>query len=329
MADPLVSIITPSYQQADYLDATIQSVLRQEGVTMEYLIVDGGSTDGSQEIIETYADQVDWWVSEPDQGQAHAINKGFRKAAGDILAWINSDDLYLPDAVSQAVEILSADRDLGMVYGNAVSADQEGRLLNHLKFGDRKVEDFLKFKMICQPAVFMRRGVVEQVGYLDQSYQFLLDHHLWINIARITKIRHVNKTWAVSRYHPEAKNVYLAEKCGEEAYRILEWAQTKPDLAPLIDKHSRKIWGGAHQLNARYLLDSQKNWKAFLLYLRAVWSWPPLFLGSWKRVIFSGLSVVGLGFLRDWYNLWQRRSQPNLQDHPDLEDWPGIQSGTQ
>ena len=324
MPKPLVSIVTPSYQQADYLEATIQSVLNQEKVEIEYLIVDGGSRDGSREIIKTYEDALAWWVSEPDRGQADAINKGFRRSSGEILAWLNSDDLYLPKAVQHAVKVLDADPELGMVFGNAVSADQSGRLINYLRFGDRNLEDFLRFKMICQPAVFMRREIVEMVGYLDSSYEFLLDHHLWIRIARKTKIRHVDETWAVSRYHPEAKNVYLAEKCGEEAYRILKWAKTKPDLAPLIAKHGRKIWGGAHQLNARYLLDSEKNHEAFLHYIKAVRSWPPLFKESWKRIIFSGLSLLGFGFLRDWYNFWQRKSRPKLPKIKDNQKWPGL-----
>ena len=119
---PLVSIITPSYNQVRYLEDTIQSVLQQDYPNIEYIIVDGGSTDGSLEVIERYKDKLAWWVSEPDQGQADAINKGFRKATGEIIAWLNSDDLYLPGTISSAVEVFQNNPKAGVIYGNALSA---------------------------------------------------------------------------------------------------------------------------------------------------------------------------------------------------------------
>ena len=130
---PLVSIITPSYNQVQYLEDTIQSVIQQDYPNIEYFVVDGGSTDGSLEIIERYKNKLAWWVSEPDQGQADAINKGFRKASGEIIAWLNSDDLYLPGAISSAVELFHENPTSGVIYGDAVSADANGRLLNELR----------------------------------------------------------------------------------------------------------------------------------------------------------------------------------------------------
>ncbi len=126
---PLVSIVTPSFNQAKFLEQTILSVLEQEYPHLEYIIVDGGSTDGSQDIIQRYAARLAWWVSEPDQGQTDAINKGFNRAQGEIYAWLNSDDTYLPGAVLEAVEYLRAHPEAGMVYGDANLTDEKGEII--------------------------------------------------------------------------------------------------------------------------------------------------------------------------------------------------------
>ena len=122
----LVSIVTPSYNQSRFIEDTIRSVLSQDYPQIEYMIVDGGSTDGSVEIIKRYEDQLAWWVSERDQGQTDAINKGFARATGDILAWLNSDDTYEPGAVSAAVKYLQEHPEVGMVYGDCNYIDENG-----------------------------------------------------------------------------------------------------------------------------------------------------------------------------------------------------------
>jgi glycosyltransferase involved in cell wall biosynthesis len=127
---PRVSIITPSYNQASFLEETICSVLEQDYANLEYIIVDGGSKDGSVEIIRRYESQLAWWVSEPDQGQTDALNKGFGMASGDILAWLNSDDTYLPGAISGAVEYLMSHPEAGLVYGDANLVDENGTVIS-------------------------------------------------------------------------------------------------------------------------------------------------------------------------------------------------------
>ncbi len=300
-----VSIITPSYNQAEYLGQTLRSVIQQAYPNLEYIVVDGGSTDGSVEIIRRYEEHLAWWVSEPDRGQADAINKGLRRASGEIVAWLNSDDLYAPGAVAQAVQVFQNHPEVGLVYGNAVTFDQGGHPLNDLEFGDWGLEGLLAFRIICQPAVFMRRTRLVEAGYLDESYHFLLDHHLWLRIARLAPTLHVPQVWAFARHHSQAKNVAQAAAFGEEAYRLLDWAMTQPDLRKRISPHRREILAAAHRFNARYLLDGGQAGPALKSYLRSLLAHPPTALQEWHRMLFSAISLVGLGSLGRWY--YQRK----------------------
>ncbi|MCJ7716732.1 MAG: glycosyltransferase, partial [Anaerolineales bacterium] len=202
---PLVSIITPSYNQVNFLEYTIQSVLKQDYLNLEYGIVDGVSTDGSLDILKKYDPHLSWWISEPDQGQAQAINKGIARSKGNIIAWINSDDIYLPNAIRQAVMALD-DEDVDLVFGNAVTIDESGAPLNELVFDDWDLGDLLRFRVICQPAVFMKRAVWEDANGLSSELHYMLDHQLWIKIASRFRVKYVPEFWAASRSHGQAKN---------------------------------------------------------------------------------------------------------------------------
>src|SRR5665648_105463 len=188
---PLVSIITPSFNQARFLEQTIQSVLGQAYPRLEYLLVDGASTDGSLAIIQKYASRLDWWVSEPDHGQAEAINKGLHRARGEFVAWLNSDDTYLPGAIHKAVAAFANHPQAGLVFGDVLAIDEDGHTTNRLRYGNWSLLDLMTFRVIGQPSVFMRRSVLEQAGYLDISYHYLLDHQLWLRMAHLADIRYI------------------------------------------------------------------------------------------------------------------------------------------
>jgi glycosyltransferase involved in cell wall biosynthesis len=165
---------------------------------MEYLIVDGGSTDGSLEIIHKYADRLSWWTSEQDRGQADGINKGLHHAKGDIVAWINSDDFYLPGAVTEAVRALQAHPEAGFVYSDLEVVDENGEKINRIHYGHWGLRELMEFRIIGQPTVFMRREVLQQAGYLDESFHFLLDHHLWLRLASLSGMTYIPQLWLVN-----------------------------------------------------------------------------------------------------------------------------------
>jgi len=316
----LVSIITPSYNQAAFLEQTIQSVLSQDYPSIEYILVDGGSKDGSLEIIEKYRQHFAWWVSEPDSGQAEAINKGFSHATGEIIAWLNSDDLYLAGTISQAVAALTAYPELGFVFGDALTIDAAGNPLSQLQFKDYQLLDLIGFRIICQPAVFMRRSLLEGAGYLDDCYHFLLDHQLWIRLACQAPFRHVPNTWAAARHHAAAKNVAQAAGFGQEAFRILDWMRADPELAPLVQAHRRRIQAGAHRLNARYLLDGGSPAPALRAYARALWLSPGFALQHWHRMLYAALSLLGGKGLAEWYYRIKRKPPSTSASGASLPD---------
>lgn len=324
MSKPLVSVITPSYNQAEYLEATIQSVLAQNYPEIEYLIADGGSTDGSVEIIEKYASHLSWWVSEKDEGQASAINKGMANAKGEFVAWLNSDDLYLPGAVEQAVKSFQDYPQAVMVYGNAITIDAAGAPLKELVFSNWGLEDLIGFRIICQPAVFMRREAYQEVGGLDLNYHFMLDHQLWIRIASLGPIKHVDSFWAAARHHQAAKNVAQAEAFGRETLEVLRWMRQQDELNILVEKDRRKVQAGAYRLNARYLLDGGQYDAALKSYARAFINQPYYTARHWHRIIYAMLGLLGVNNLDQFYARYQDSQRPRLSFEYDLRDWPGL-----
>ncbi len=309
----LVSIITPSFNQSVFLERTIRSVLQQDHRDIEYLVVDGGSTDGSLDIIHRYASRFAWWVSEKDKGQSEAINKGFAHARGEIVAWLNSDDYYLPGTVSAAVKEFERHPQAVMLYGNMLAVDEHDQTINVLKYRQLSLVDLLCFQIIGQPAVFMRRPALEKAGGLDVTLHCLLDHQLWIRIAEQGEIVHVNETWAAARYHAGAKNRTRAAEFGREAFRILDWASKEPNLAPVLARARRRTLASAQRVDARYLLDSGQPVPALRAWTRALMTHPPTALARLNLPASALLEITGLGQIRDLF-LERRRERLNKPD---------------
>lgn len=299
---PLVTIVTPSYNQGCFLEATIQSVLAQDYPNIEYLVVDGTSTDDSVEIIRRYSDRLTWWVSEKDKGQSDAINKGFRRARGEFVGWLNSDDVYEPGAVSAAVAAFQSRPEAGLVYADARAIDAEGRQFNLMRARQYNLVDLLSYNIICQPASFMRRFVLEQVNYLNPDYHLLMDHLLWIQMAQQAPIVYVPQVWASARYHDQAKNRTRGAAYGREAKVLIEDLQARPEFAGIIAANSKRIWAGVNRFDAFYLTDAGEHAAALRVYARAFRLHPATIMHDWKHILLAAVSLLGLGRIRTWYD---------------------------
>ncbi len=180
---PRVSIVTPSYNQGKFIEETIRSVLLQGYPNLEYIIIDGGSTDQTVELIKRYEPWLACWVSEPDRGQSHAINKGFRRASGDIIAYLNSDDMYLSGTLREIVQFLAVHEDINIVYGDCRVINEESRAISVSR--SRKFDLFVELcrNFVQQPTVFMRRRLLDLVGYLDEELHYAMDLDYWFRAA--------------------------------------------------------------------------------------------------------------------------------------------------
>lgn len=243
---PLVSIVTPSFNQATFLEATIQSVLGQSYPHIEYIIIDGGSTDGSLGVIKKYAGKLGYWESVIDKGQTDAINKGFAKAKGDILAWINSDDTYAnPNAVADAVNFLIAQPEVAMVYADCNFIAETGEIIG--KFASRQT-DYEKLRRgyvhIPQQTMFFRARYWKELGPLDPSFYFAMDYDLWVRIAKHAPIKYLpGKTWANFRIHTSSKTSVNDERGWKEMLRV-HYREGGSFFSPIVAKyHLRKVIG--------------------------------------------------------------------------------------
>lgn len=220
---PDVSIIIPSYQQAQFLRAAVESVLQQTGVSAELLVLDGGSTDGSVEILESYRERF-WWRSGRDAGQASAINEGLRRARGEVVGFLNSDDFLMPGALAAAVGALATHCDAHVVYGRGMIVDEYGMRMRDAPVLPFERGVFVEHCFICQPAAFWRRSLHDRFGFFSSAFDHTLDYEFWLRLMEGgARFLHVPEFWACSRDHPSTKTNRLRR----EIFRQIREAQIK------------------------------------------------------------------------------------------------------
>jgi glycosyltransferase involved in cell wall biosynthesis len=218
---PLVSVLTPSFNQRRWLVETLGSVARQTYPHLEHVVVDGGSTDGSVDVLRTVLPAATW-ISEPDDGQSEALNKAFDRSRGEIIGWLNSDDAYLfDDVVQRVVDYFRDNPDVDVVYGHGALVNEDGRLLHVMWTPPYRKTVLWRENFISQPAVFIRRHVLED-GFLDESFHYTMDHELWLRLASKHSFGRIDKVLAIDRHQAQRKSYQWPPQADEEVRRLVE-----------------------------------------------------------------------------------------------------------
>ena len=283
---PLVSIITPSFNQGLFLEETIESVLAQTYTPIEYLVIDGGSTDNSVDIICKHEGQLAYWVSEPDKGQSHGINKGLRRSTGAIIGWLNSDDTLFPDAVARVVEAMEDTP--AVIHGSVCLVDAESKPIVRPKLSKRNQEFGLRTivgeGLVNQPGAFWNRPAMESAGYLNEELDYVMDYELWVRmaLAGASFKRLSDPPLATYRLAEDTKTVGALHRTGFEKLAVLDWLMSDPELpaktglAPeelgRLERRARAL--ASLKVARGYARIPSHRVQALRWLARATWMWP-------------------------------------------------------
>ncbi|MBX9810893.1 MAG: glycosyltransferase [Burkholderiales bacterium] len=217
-----VSIITPSFNQGQFIERTLQSVACQTGAEIEHVVFDGGSTDNTIDILKRFSPPVRW-VSEKDKGQTNAVNKGIRATSGEIIGWLNSDDIYYPGAVARVAALFDANPEIDVVYGDAFHIREDNSIIEHYPTENWDFERLKQVCFICQPATFFRRSVVERFGMLDETLNYCMDYEYWLRLASCgARFSRLQQPLAGSRFYAETKTLGARKKVHAEINRMMQ-----------------------------------------------------------------------------------------------------------
>lgn len=272
---PCISIVTPSYNQSEFIEETIRSVLLQGYPNLEYIIIDGGSTDSSIEIIKKYQNYFSYWVSEPDKGPADAINKGWQKTSGEIIAYLNSDDLYLPRALADIAEAFHQNPNTKAICGNELKIDREGFVLAESNQKDVSRLSLLNLNFISQPSTFIKKTLLDSIGGINLSIKYTFDFELWLRVTRSSSIKSIPNLLSVTRWHNDTITRTKRSNIGSELVVVItREMKVYPD--GLTSQEKRKILFQVNRLAMDLYGENQKNWQSIKYMLPAFWVSPSL-----------------------------------------------------
>jgi len=241
---PTISIVTPSLNQGDYLEKTILSVLNQNYPKLEYIIIDGGSTDQSVAIIKKYEKYLKYWVSEPDRGQSHAINKGFEHVTGDLLAWLNSDDYYMDGALQAVAELFLESKGAGAFVGAGQMVDSAGRIICYKEPEEVTLEGLFRWPvqgLFMQPSCFFAREVWKKCGPVDETLHFTMDVDLWLKIAKEARYARCNHLLSTSLIHKDAKTTVSQNRTAVDLAFVLMRHGGEKEARQILDDMERRL----------------------------------------------------------------------------------------
>jgi glycosyltransferase involved in cell wall biosynthesis len=248
---PLVSIVTPSYNQGSFIRETIDSVLSQDYPNIEYWVIDGGSSDDTLSILKEYEhDPRFHWLSEKDQGQGDAINKGWSRCRGEIVAWLNSDDTYLTGAIQTQVQVLQAHPECGIVYGDVVYTDQSGQPLYTFYGRPYSLLEVLRLTIPIQPTTFIRRSLRDMIGPIDTSFRFSMDSEYWSRAARVTTFWYEQRPIATYRLHNQSKTVADYSLFYRDWLTILDNFFADEQAARRYQQHKHRLYADVYSAAA-------------------------------------------------------------------------------
>jgi len=253
---PRISVIIPSFNQARYLERTIASVLEQDYPALEVMVLDGGSTDGSRELIERHAPALAYWRSQPDGGQTAAINEGWGRAHGDVLAWLNSDDAYAPDALRFVGAWFRDHPATGLLYGQCEVVDSDGRRIGIVGSAYRRETMLFSHQPIPQPAAFVASSIVQRLGPLDERLDFVMDYEFFLRAANVAEPTFVPRILALATRHPDAKTVASAPAMAQERHAVRRryargWERPLVAVQPLATRAFRRLPSGVRAVLRR------------------------------------------------------------------------------
>lgn len=298
--DPLVTIVTPTFNQAAYIRETIESVIEQRYSNLEYIVIDDGSTDDTPEILRSYGGRFQW-MSQSNSGQTSAINRGWRIARGEILAWLNSDDTLLPGAIQAAVTYLKQNPDIGIVFGDTQYTDGAGKPL--WRSSVSRSIDYKRIVIECenpipQPSSFIRREVITNVGFLDERYYYFMDWEFWLRSGLHHSIGYLPELLSTYRLHDSSKTVSQAGRFASELAVVYSRYFERSDIPIYLLKKRRRSMANAHFRCAGYFAESGYALQAARMGMKALITYPgliyqPSMLHKWLFCILGATGFYG------------------------------------